>query len=70
MIFPLGGARTCSAVPLVNTPPEQILFFFYKGSIVMSFYGIVLLFLSAYLWCSILWNVGIVVMIDSIEKKE
>nr|AHA12766.1 photosystem I assembly protein ycf4 [Canna indica]AYP31945.1 photosystem I assembly protein ycf4 [Canna iridiflora] len=37
-------------------PPEQI--FFFPQGIVMSFYGIAGLFISAYLWCAIFWNVG------------
>nr|YP_010362640.1 photosystem I assembly protein Ycf4 [Euphorbia tithymaloides]UNS16595.1 photosystem I assembly protein Ycf4 [Euphorbia tithymaloides] len=35
---------------------QQILFF--PQGIVMSFYGIAGLFISCYLWCTILWNVG------------
>nr|YP_009449901.1 photosystem I assembly protein ycf4 [Burmannia coelestis]ANK36098.1 photosystem I assembly protein ycf4 [Burmannia coelestis] len=37
-------------------PYHQILFF--PQGIVMSFYGIAGLFISSYLWCTILWNVG------------
>nr|YP_009572622.1 photosystem I assembly protein Ycf4 [Petiveria alliacea]QBE87908.1 photosystem I assembly protein Ycf4 [Petiveria alliacea] len=36
--------------------PQQIIFF--PQGIVMSFYGIAGLFISSYLWCTILWNVG------------
>ncbi|RCV31414.1 hypothetical protein SETIT_6G175200v2 [Setaria italica] len=28
------------------------------SGVVMSFYGIAGLFISSYLWCTILWNVG------------
>nr|YP_010401108.1 photosystem I assembly protein Ycf4 [Hemiptelea davidii]AZA05844.1 photosystem I assembly protein Ycf4 [Hemiptelea davidii]QWK47442.1 photosystem I assembly protein Ycf4 [Hemiptelea davidii]QWK47528.1 photosystem I assembly protein Ycf4 [Hemiptelea davidii]UQJ74391.1 photosystem I assembly protein Ycf4 [Hemiptelea davidii]UQT66042.1 photosystem I assembly protein Ycf4 [Hemiptelea davidii] len=35
---------------------QQIIFF--PQGIVMSFYGIAGLFISSYLWCTILWNVG------------
>ena len=34
----------------------------------MSFYGIVGLFISSYLWCTILWNVGI--GYDRFDRKE
>nr|YP_009434956.1 photosystem I assembly factor II [Lobelia holstii]ATG24958.1 photosystem I assembly factor II [Lobelia holstii] len=37
--------------------PFQQIFFFPQG-VVMSFYGIAGLFISAYLWCTISWNVG------------
>nr|YP_010895696.1 photosystem I assembly protein Ycf4 [Chorispora sibirica]YP_010895778.1 Ycf4 [Chorispora songarica]WJZ19687.1 photosystem I assembly protein Ycf4 [Chorispora sibirica]WJZ19818.1 Ycf4 [Chorispora songarica] len=37
-------------------PPPQIDFF--PQGIVMSFYGIAGLFISCYLWCTILWHVG------------
>nr|AEJ10228.1 photosystem I assembly protein ycf4 [Abolboda macrostachya] len=37
-------------------PSQQILFF--PQGIVMSFYGIAGLFISSYLWSTILWNVG------------
>ncbi|KAL5577437.1 hypothetical protein UlMin_019136 [Ulmus minor] len=37
-------------------PSQQIIFF--PQGIVMSFYGITGLFISFYLWCTILWNVG------------
>ncbi|KAK3146859.1 hypothetical protein QOZ80_3BG0273550 [Eleusine coracana subsp. coracana] len=33
-------------------------FFFFPQGIVMSFYGIAGLFISSYLWRTILWNVG------------
>nr|YP_010291216.1 photosystem I assembly protein Ycf4 [Juncus gracilicaulis]ULQ66806.1 photosystem I assembly protein Ycf4 [Juncus gracilicaulis] len=35
---------------------EQIPFF--PQGLIMSFYGIAGLFISSYLWCTILWNVG------------
>nr|YP_010043500.1 photosystem I assembly protein Ycf4 [Artocarpus camansi]YP_010224137.1 photosystem I assembly proteinYcf4 [Artocarpus altilis]QPD06820.1 photosystem I assembly protein Ycf4 [Artocarpus camansi]QSV10747.1 photosystem I assembly proteinYcf4 [Artocarpus altilis]UCS08053.1 photosystem I assembly proteinYcf4 [Artocarpus altilis] len=38
-------------------PSSQQIIFFPQG-IVMSFYGIAGLFISSYLWCTILWNVG------------
>nr|AEJ10267.1 photosystem I assembly protein ycf4 [Thamnochortus insignis] len=37
-------------------PSQQILFF--PQGVVMSFYGIAGLFMSSYLWCTIVWNVG------------
>ena len=37
-------------------PSHQIIFF--PQGVVMSFYGIAGLFISSYLWCTILWNVG------------
>ncbi|KAG5565837.1 hypothetical protein RHGRI_001672 [Rhododendron griersonianum] len=36
--------------------PQQIIFF--PQGLIMSFYGIAGLFISTYLWCTILWNVG------------
>ena len=32
--------------------------FWLKSLVVMSFYGIVGIFFSSYLWCTISWNVG------------
>ncbi|KAG5557706.1 hypothetical protein RHGRI_007827 [Rhododendron griersonianum] len=47
-------------------PPQQIIFF--PQGLVMSFYGIAGLFISAYLWCTILWNVGS--GYDRFDRKE
>nr|YP_009571780.1 photosystem I assembly protein Ycf4 [Rivina humilis]QBC69807.1 photosystem I assembly protein Ycf4 [Rivina humilis] len=47
-------------------PPQQIIFF--PQGIVMSFYGIAGLFISSYLWCTILWNVGS--GYDRFDRKE
>lgn len=47
-------------------PPQQIIFF--PQGIVMSFYGIAGLFISAYLWCTIALNVGS--GYDFFDKKE
>nr|YP_010420203.1 photosystem I assembly protein Ycf4 [Nanocnide lobata]USG53671.1 photosystem I assembly protein Ycf4 [Nanocnide lobata]USG53754.1 photosystem I assembly protein Ycf4 [Nanocnide lobata] len=41
-------------IPLFTS--QQIIFF--PQGIVMSFYGIAGLFISSYLWCTIVWNVG------------
>ncbi|YP_004769958.1 photosystem I assembly protein ycf4 (chloroplast) [Wolffia australiana] len=42
---------------LISLFPSQEISFFPQG-IVMSFYGIAGLFISSYLWSTILWNVG------------
>jgi hypothetical protein len=47
-------------------PSEQIIFF--PQGMVMSFYGIAGLFISSYLWCTILWNVGS--GYDRFDRKE
>nr|YP_009681060.1 photosystem I assembly protein Ycf4 [Arisaema ringens]YP_009947469.1 photosystem I assembly protein Ycf4 [Arisaema erubescens]YP_010417304.1 photosystem I assembly protein Ycf4 [Arisaema decipiens]YP_010459229.1 photosystem I assembly protein Ycf4 [Arisaema flavum]YP_011003863.1 photosystem I assembly protein Ycf4 [Arisaema amurense]QHN54285.1 photosystem I assembly protein Ycf4 [Arisaema franchetianum]QYK91666.1 photosystem I assembly protein Ycf4 [Arisaema bockii]QDG00932.1 photosystem len=47
--------------------PYQQISFFPQG-IVMSFYGIAGLFISSYLWCTILWNVGS--GYDRFDRKE
>nr|YP_010954157.1 photosystem I assembly protein Ycf4 [Hydrobryum floribundum]WMV01552.1 photosystem I assembly protein Ycf4 [Hydrobryum floribundum]WMV01629.1 photosystem I assembly protein Ycf4 [Hydrobryum floribundum] len=47
-------------------PSQQILFF--PQGIVMSFYGIAGLFISSYLWSTILWNVGS--GYDRFDRKE
>nr|YP_010556340.1 photosystem I assembly protein Ycf4 [Phytolacca dioica]UYS90966.1 photosystem I assembly protein Ycf4 [Phytolacca dioica]UYS91722.1 photosystem I assembly protein Ycf4 [Phytolacca dioica] len=47
-------------------PPQQIIFF--PQGLVMSFYGIAGLFISSYLWCTILWNVGS--GYDRFDRKE
>jgi len=41
-------------IPFLSS--QEILFI--PQGVVMSFYGIAGLFLSFYLWCTILWNVG------------
>ncbi|WZZ87483.1 hypothetical protein YC2023_116062 [Brassica napus] len=41
----------------ISLVASQEIFFFPQG-IVMSFYGIAGLFISCYLWCTILWNLG------------
>nr|YP_009870047.1 photosystem I assembly protein Ycf4 [Bonnetia paniculata]QKJ81987.1 photosystem I assembly protein Ycf4 [Bonnetia paniculata] len=47
-------------------PSQQIIFF--PQGIIMSFYGIAGLFISSYLWCTILWNVGS--GYDRFDRKE
>ena len=47
-------------------PSEQILFF--PQGLIMSFYGIAGLFMSSYLWSTILWNVGS--GYDQFDRKE
>nr|YP_010556592.1 photosystem I assembly protein Ycf4 [Phytolacca japonica]UYS91218.1 photosystem I assembly protein Ycf4 [Phytolacca japonica] len=47
-------------------PPQQIIFF--PQGLVMSFYGIAGLFISSYLWCTILLNVGS--GYDRFDRKE
>nr|YP_010233656.1 photosystem I assembly protein Ycf4 [Juncus effusus]QSZ78324.1 photosystem I assembly protein Ycf4 [Juncus effusus] len=47
-------------------PSDQILFF--PQGLIMSFYGIAGLFISSYLWCTILWNVGS--GYDQFDRKE
>ena len=42
---------------IISILPSQEILFFPQG-VVMSFYGIAGLFISSYLWCTILWNVG------------
>nr|YP_010276406.1 photosystem I assembly factor II [Cryptocoryne elliptica]UHY39528.1 photosystem I assembly factor II [Cryptocoryne elliptica] len=52
---------------LISVFPYQKISFFPQG-IVMSFYGIASLFISSYLWCTILWNVGS--GYDRFDRKE
>nr|YP_009861130.1 photosystem I assembly protein Ycf4 [Lasia spinosa]QIU82820.1 photosystem I assembly protein Ycf4 [Lasia spinosa] len=52
---------------LISVFPYQQISFFPQG-IVMSFYGIAGLFISSYLWCTILWNVGS--GYDRFDRKE
>lgn len=52
---------------LIPLFPDQQIVFFPQG-IVMSFYGIAGLFISSYLWCTILWNIGS--GYDRFDRKE
>nr|YP_009757329.1 photosystem I assembly protein Ycf4 [Capparis spinosa var. herbacea]YP_009894115.1 photosystem I assembly protein Ycf4 [Capparis spinosa var. ovata]QIM59147.1 photosystem I assembly protein Ycf4 [Capparis spinosa var. herbacea]QKK40487.1 photosystem I assembly protein Ycf4 [Capparis spinosa var. ovata] len=55
--FLLVGTSSYLGRNLISLFPSQQIIFFPQG-IVMSFYGIAGLFISCYLWCTILWNVG------------
>nr|YP_009660354.1 photosystem I assembly protein Ycf4 [Woodfordia fruticosa]QCS00247.1 photosystem I assembly protein Ycf4 [Woodfordia fruticosa] len=55
--FVLVGTSSYLGKNLISLVPSQEINFFPQG-IVMSFYGIAGLFISSYLWCTILWNVG------------
>nr|YP_010290502.1 photosystem I assembly protein Ycf4 [Centrolepis aristata]AEJ10235.1 photosystem I assembly protein ycf4 [Centrolepis monogyna]ULQ64447.1 photosystem I assembly protein Ycf4 [Centrolepis aristata] len=52
---------------LIFSFPSQQIPFFPQG-IIMSFYGIAGLFMSSYLWCTIVWNVGS--GYDRFDRKE
>ena len=52
---------------IISILPSQEILFFPQG-VVMSFYGIAGLFISSYLWCTILWNVGS--GYDRFDRKE
>ncbi|KAH0851503.1 hypothetical protein HID58_094694 [Brassica napus] len=65
--FLLVGTSSYLGKNFISLVASQEILFFPQG-IVMSFYGIAGLFISCYLWCTILWNV-VVVMIFSTEKK-
>lgn len=45
-------------IPFVYSSEEHMKIAFAPQGLVMCFYGIAGLFLSTYLWCAILWNVG------------
>ena len=55
--FLLVGTSSYFGRNFISLFPSQQIIFFPQG-IVMSFYGIAGLFISSYLWCTILWNVG------------
>nr|YP_009989929.1 photosystem I assembly protein Ycf4 [Euphorbia maculata]QNN01544.1 photosystem I assembly protein Ycf4 [Euphorbia maculata]UNS16513.1 photosystem I assembly protein Ycf4 [Euphorbia maculata]WEH00851.1 hypothetical protein [Euphorbia maculata]WKV29025.1 photosystem I assembly factor II [Euphorbia maculata] len=55
--FLLVGISSYLGKSFISLFPSQQILFFPQG-IVMSFYGIAGLFISCYLWCTILWNVG------------
>ena len=55
--FLLVGTSSYLGRNLISLFPSQQILFFPQG-LVMSFYGIAGLFISAYLWCTISWNVG------------
>nr|YP_010699011.1 photosystem I assembly protein Ycf4 [Euphorbia helioscopia]QJQ26646.1 Ycf4 [Euphorbia helioscopia]WCH61509.1 photosystem I assembly protein Ycf4 [Euphorbia helioscopia] len=55
--FLLVGIASYLGKSFISLFPSQQILFFPQG-IVMSFYGIAGLFISCYLWCTILWNVG------------
>uniref|UniRef100_A0A0E0GLC1 Cytochrome f n=1 Tax=Oryza nivara TaxID=4536 RepID=A0A0E0GLC1_ORYNI len=61
------GASSYLGKNIISVLPSQQILFFPQG-VVMSFYGIAGLFISAYLWCTILWNVGS--GYDRFDRKE
>ncbi|GAV57145.1 Ycf4 domain-containing protein [Cephalotus follicularis] len=65
--FLLVGTSSYLGSNLISLFPSQQIFFFPQG-IVMSFYGIVGIFISSYLWCTISWNVGS--GYDRFDRKE
>nr|YP_009975707.1 photosystem I assembly protein Ycf4 [Balanops pedicellata]QNK05125.1 photosystem I assembly protein Ycf4 [Balanops pedicellata] len=65
--FLLVGISSSLGRNLISLFPSQQIIFFPQG-IVMSFYGIAGLFISSYLWCTILWNVGS--GYDRFDRKE
>ena len=65
--FLLVGTSSYLGRNLLSLFPSQQILFFPQG-IVMSFYGIAGLFISSYLWCTILWNVGS--GYDRFDRKE
>nr|YP_009306788.1 photosystem I assembly protein Ycf4 [Davidia involucrata]AOQ76911.1 photosystem I assembly protein Ycf4 [Davidia involucrata] len=65
--FLLVGTSSYLGRNLISLFPSQQIIFFPQG-IVMSFYGIAGLFISSYLWCTILWNVGS--GYDRFDRKE
>nr|QFU28744.1 photosystem I assembly protein ycf4 [Daphne laureola] len=65
--FLLVGTSSYLGRNLISLFPSQQIVFFPQG-IVMSFYGIAGLFISSYLWCTIVWNVGS--GYDRFDKKE
>nr|YP_010628498.1 photosystem I assembly protein Ycf4 [Begonia depauperata]WBN95474.1 photosystem I assembly protein Ycf4 [Begonia depauperata] len=65
--FLLVGTSSYLGRDLISLFPSQQIIFFTQG-IVMSFYGIAGLFISSYLGCTILWNVGS--GYDRFDRKE
>nr|QFO46901.1 photosystem I assembly protein ycf4 [Manihot carthagenensis] len=65
--FLLVGISSYLGRNLISLFPSQQIIFFPQG-IVMSFYGIAGLFISSYLWCTILWNIGS--GYDRFDRKE
>nr|ANP95912.1 photosystem I assembly protein ycf4 [Pyrola rotundifolia] len=65
--FLLVGTSSYLGKNLISLFPSQQIPFFPQGFI-MSFYGIAGLFISAYLWCTIFWNVGS--GYDRFDRKE
>nr|YP_009556020.1 photosystem I assembly protein Ycf4 [Sarcobatus vermiculatus]QBC69892.1 photosystem I assembly protein Ycf4 [Sarcobatus vermiculatus]QBE88250.1 photosystem I assembly protein Ycf4 [Sarcobatus vermiculatus] len=65
--FLLVGISSYLGRNFISLFPSQQIIFFPQG-IVMSFYGIAGLFISSYLWCAILWNVGS--GYDRFDRKE
>lgn len=61
------GASSYLGKNMISVLPSQQILFFPQG-VVMSFYGIAGLFISSYLWCTILWNVGS--GYDRFDRKE
>ena len=61
------GASSYLGKNMISLLPSQQILFFPQG-VVMSFYGIAGLFISSYLWCTILWNVGS--GYDRFDRKE
>nr|YP_009449985.1 photosystem I assembly protein ycf4 [Burmannia disticha]ANK36182.1 photosystem I assembly protein ycf4 [Burmannia disticha] len=55
--FLIVGTSSYFGRNLISIFPYQQILFFPQG-IVMFFYGIAGLFISSYLWCTILWNIG------------
>nr|YP_010047739.1 photosystem I assembly protein Ycf4 [Pilea thymifolia]QPK42336.1 photosystem I assembly protein Ycf4 [Pilea thymifolia] len=65
--FLLVGTYSYLGMNFIPVFPSQQILFFPQG-IVMSFYGIAGLFISSYLWCTIVWNVGS--GYDRFDRKE
>lgn len=65
--FLLVGISSYIGRNLISLFPSQQIDFFPQG-IVMSFYGIAGLFISSYLWSTILWNIGS--GYDRFDRKE
>nr|UZC37022.1 photosystem I assembly protein Ycf4 [Pteridophyllum racemosum] len=65
--FCLVGTSSYLGRNLISLFPSQQILFFPQG-IVMSFYGIAGLFISSYLCCTILWNIGS--GYDRFDRKE
>lgn len=65
--FVVSGTSSYFGRNLLFIFPDQQIPFFPQG-IVMSFYGIAGLFMSSYLWCTILWDIGS--GYDQFDRKE